>query len=152
MTATQVFLRFIQTQYTNPDGTINKRMAKLWRNIIRRHTFSSKIKPKPIRNTYYSWLTPRVILCKDFVDHRLNIVNGTLRGYMTRFLYFRPDDNLPRNYAPTVNEGCTKIRHKWYKFLEEHIVEQDLLKIRWRADSNYKFTWREYKEENVDTQ
>lgn len=136
MTATQVFLRFIKSEYTNKDGTYNLAKLKLWRNELRNNKLSTRLVDfKPRRTVRRS---------KNYVDDFLSENNYTLSGFMTHFLYYRHNYRLRYVYGYIVKELEKNITDKWRAFLNQHI-EGDL-KGRWGYDSRkpYKvYKWKD---------
>jgi len=143
MTATQVFLRFIENEYRREDGTVDDKMFKLWRNEIRENNISSKISPNGgiiLMYTSYGGIRyepVKVRRSKNFVDDYLNgasvkdigeSVYGlryrkrTLRGFMSRFILFNRYLSYARPYGGWSYTETTKriIRH-WHDFLDKHI-------------------------------
>ena len=138
MTATQVFLRFIEERYKNPDGTIKVPMAKLWRDELRHNGISSKQK-YPYS---YDW-RKRAISSKNYVDDFLTKNEYTLQGFIGHFLRRRTQWGLAYRYGSTQVLGMQRIGQLWREFLKKHIVEEELLKKFWREDRQYTFTWKE---------
>lgn len=141
MTATQVFLRFIEERYKNEDGTINGQMASLWRYELRHNGISSKAK-YPLS---YHWKKGglRVISSKNYVDDYLIRGGYTLQGFMGHFMRYRTQWGLAYRYGSTQTLGIKRLGQLWRKFLSDHIVEEELLKKCWREDRQFTFTWKE---------
>ena len=130
MTATQVVLRFIENEYMNADGSVNKRKFKLWRTQIITNPISSVRKRK--------------VKSKTFVDDYLYDRSYTLNAFIKHFFHERTT-NLYYDWL----YGCSRkqiemsLSYKWKKFLEKHIVESDDFKKRWIKTKNFKFTWKD---------
>lgn len=141
MTATQVFLRFIEERYKNEDGTIKAPMAKLWRDELRHNGISSKLK-YPYS---YDWRkrSLRAISSKNYVDDFLTKNKCTLQGFIGHFLKRRTQWGLAYRYGSTQVLGMQRIGQLWREFLKKHIVEEEFLKKYWREDRQFTFTWKE---------
>ena len=141
MTATQVFLRFIEERYKNEDGTIRAQIASLWRYELRHNGISSKAKYPFI----YDWKQRglRVISSKNYVDDFLIKNKCTLQGFMGHFMSYRTQWGLAYRYGSTQTLGIKRLGQLWREFLKKHIVEEELLKKYWREDRQYTFTWKE---------
>ena len=141
MTATQVFLRFIEERYKNEDGTIKAPMAKLWRDELRHNGISSKLKYP----NSYDWRkrSLRAISSKNYVDDFLTKNKYTLQGFIGHFLKRRTQWGLAYRYGTTQVLGMQRIGQLWREFLKKHIVEEELLRKYWREDRQFTFTWKE---------
>ena len=141
MTATQVFLRFIEERYKNEDGTIRPYIAKLWRYELKHNVISSK----PKYPLTYAWKNRslRVISSENFVDDFLTKNKYTLQGFMGHFMRYRTQWGLAYRYGSTQTLGIKRLGQLWREFLSKHIVEEELFKKCWREDRQFTFTWKE---------
>ena len=135
MTATQVFLRFIENEYMNADGSINVEKLKLWRYELRNNRVSSKLMP-------YS-ITKRCRKSKNFVDDYLCINKLTLNGFIIHFFEGRRLYNYWYLYGRNYTATERNLSKRWRNFLMKHINESDCFKKRWNINKTYIFTWKE---------
>lgn len=162
MTATQVFLRFVKSQYTKENGELDADMYKKWMDALSTCTNTKRRTHYWLNNFYekkQSFWNRRAAgeNIKDYVDCILQ--NGrSLNGFMNFLIreeaswwsinYFM--DNLCKAYDkerlskhdwPRKKEGSQMLIKEWHKFLDEHI-EGNINKI-WSNNKQYSFTWKE---------
>ena len=159
MTATQVFLRFVKSQYIKENGEINAEMYQKWMDALstcnytkrRTHYWLNHFFNK--KKTY--WHRHTTGNMKNYVD--INLQCGrSLRGFMNALIqsesgywsgnYFM--DNLCKAYDSErmpgwarKKEGSQRLIKEWHKFLDEHI-EGSITK-KWYSGKKYSFTWKE---------
>lgn len=133
MTATQVFLRFIKSQYTNNDGTINPKMFAAWRKELHNNHISSILKPDTKRS--------RIRKSKDFVDDYLYKNRYTLSGFISHFLHHRYNYRFGYVYGYYVTEEEKRIKKRWKLFLLNHIKGET--KKYWIEGRKFDFEWIE---------
>jgi hypothetical protein len=133
MTATQVFLRFIKSEYTNSDGTIDMKKYNLWRKELRCNYISCRyeyefghLKTKP--------------KSKKFVDNYLVRVGATLAGFGGHFF-----DNSPSILSCMYGWGYpsnrSKFINRWRSFVCAHIDGKT--KSPYMNKAIYTFSWKE---------
>ena len=135
MTATQVFLRFIESEYMNADGSVNTRKLKLWRNELRYNGISSKHVPNTVRK--------RCRASKNYVDDFLYRHRYTLAGFIRHYFWSRANwcYDYIYGYCPTKAEDC--LSRKWKYFLAKHINEYGDFKKYWTKDKKFNFSWKD---------
>ena len=133
MTATQVFLRFVKSQYTSKDGTINPMMLAAWRKELRSNSISSKRNPSKVRE--------RVRTSKNFVDDYLYNHRYTLSGFINHFLQRRASYRFDYAYGFIVSDMERRIKENWKSFLLNHIKGEK--KQYWIKGREFNFEWVE---------
>jgi hypothetical protein len=161
MTATQVFLRFVKSQYTKENGELDVEMYLHWMNVLSTCNCTK-------RKTHY-WLNyffakRRIYWQKRTNDNIKNYVDvylqcgRSLKGFMNSLIqsecgYWSGNhfiDSLCKAYDierlskrdwPRKREGSQMLIKEWHKFLDEHI-EGDTSK-KWYSGKEYSFTWKE---------
>jgi len=135
MTATQVFLRFIESEYRNVDGSVKPRLLKFWKNELRYNRLSSERIPGTIRK--------RRKTSKTFVDDFLYNRKYTLNGFIRHFFHYRY--HWMYNYLYGTNQVSieNRLSCKWKAFLSEHINEAEDFKKYWTKTRKFNFTWKE---------
>ena len=141
MTATQVFLRFVESEYRNKDGIIDVRKARIWRRELRTNHISSKSKYPLSNNLNQRFI--KIMTSKNFVDDYLKKHRSTLNGFLRHFFEERGVWDFQYYYGPTITEGTKRLDRNWKIFLKNHINEEDYLKKYWGKDKIYTFTWKE---------
>lgn len=141
MTATQVFLRFIENEYMNADGTINVKKLTLWREEIRNNHLSTDC----ARDSRGLALMPyrRVRRSKNFVDDYLRRNRLTLNGFMQHFFSYRQNFIYDGLYGSSCTKTIENLSKAWKCFLEEHINEKDDFTKKWIKSRDFNFTWKE---------
>ena len=138
MTATQVFLRFIKEEYTEPNGEINPKKYNFWIKEINQNAItSSYIKSKD--GMYLKPLT-RKRDKGDFVDDFLSDRFLTLKGYMRNFLVYRSSHYCGFAYGFKIVNIEKNIRLRWRTFLEHHI--EGNISSYWGKKS-FTYKWKE---------
>ena len=159
MTATQVFLRFVKSQYTKENGEHDAKKYRLWMLAMS----SSKIYQRKSHfwlreyNDKRSFVRSEKSNEKDHIDRFLRAHGRSLRGYLrclieseTSFWY--PNWNLTAlcaSYDVRGNicfnrkkQGMEKLLKEWYSFVDNHIVGETTK--RWSIKRpNYTFEWKE---------
>lgn len=133
MTATQVFLRFIKSEYTNSDGTIDMRKYNLWKKEIRCNYISS----------IYESRRGKIIIrprSKKFVDDYLALNGYTLYGFAGHFFY-NSSSLLSHIYGWQYKTSRDKFIGKWHEFVCKHIDGK--IKSRHSGEKRYTFSWKE---------
>ena len=135
MTATQVFLRFIESEYMNADGSVNPRKLQLWRHELRHNGISSKHIPNTVRK--------RCKTSKNYVDDFLYGHRLTLNGFIRHYFWARANwcYNYLYGHCPTNTEEC--LSRKWRAFLKKHINEADDFKKYWTINKKFNFSWKD---------
>ena len=138
MTATQVFLRFIKEEYTEPNGEINPRKYNFWIKEINQNAItSSYIKSKD--GMYLKPLT-RKRDKGDFVGDFLTDRFLTLKGYMRNFLVYRSSRYCGFAYGSKIVDIEKNIRLRWRTFLEHHI--EGNISSFW-GNKSFAYKWKE---------
>jgi len=135
MTATQVFLRFIESEYMNADGSVNPKKLQLWRHELRHNGISSKPVPNTVRK--------RCKASKNYVDDFLYGHRLTLNGFIRHYFWARANwcYHYLYGYCPTNTEEC--LSRKWRSFLKKHINEADDFKKYWTSNRKFNFSWKD---------
>lgn len=135
MTATQVFLRFIESEYRTVDGGVREKYLKLWREELRYNRLSSKRIPGTIRK--------RRRASKTFVDDFLYNRKYTLNGFVRHFLYYRYHWMYNYLYGTNLTDIENNLSRKWRAFLLKHINETEDFNKYWITSRKFNFTWKE---------
>jgi hypothetical protein len=159
MTATQVFLRFVKSQYIKENGEINAEMYQKWMNALSTCN-CTKRRTHYWLNHFFSrkkiyWQRHSHENIKNYVD--LYLMSGrSLKGFMNALIqsesgYWAGNhfmDALCKAYDvermigwARKKEGSQRLIKEWHNFLEEHI-EGDIAK-KWGNGRVYSFTWKE---------
>ena len=162
MTATQVFLRFVKSQYTKENGELDDKMYKKWMNALSTCKYTK-------RRTHY-WLTNFFMKKRQLYTRRVynneNVKNyvdeylsggRSLRGFVSALITSESDywncntyidslckayDNSKNSYyGPRKKEGSKALIKKWHDFLNTHIDGEVTKK--WYSGKQYSFTWKE---------
>ncbi len=139
MTATQVFLRFIKEEYTEPNGEINQRKYKFWITEINRNFITSSY----IKSKDGTYLKPMIRKKDkgDFVDDFLTKRFLTLKGYVRNFLVARSSYYCGFAYGSKIVDIEKKIRLRWRTFLEHHI--EGNISSYWGKNKSFTYKWKE---------
>lgn len=135
MTATQVFLRFIESEYKNADGSIDARKLNIWRFELKHNGISSR------RITYA--VRARCRTSKNFVDDYLLGNRLTLNGFIRKFFRRRGNWMYDYLYGRNSTETENNLSRRWRKFLLEHINETDDFRKYWIPKRKFNFTWKD---------
>lgn len=138
MTATQIFLRFVQDEYTNSDGTIDAALFNLWRRDLKLNNIVAK-------REYKRGNVIGIRKSVNFVDDYLIANNRTLNGFIKHYHSNRYYAFSSARYGWTTHQIENKLSRLWRTFLSQHINEANLFKCKWTLN-NYKkfvFSWKE---------
>ena len=132
MTGTQVFLRFVKSEYTNKDGTLKPLLLRVWRKEIMNNFITSKQVQRIPRK--------RVRISKNYVDDYLTRGGFSLGGYMGHFVKGRTS-MFGWCYGFTSEEMKSNLIGKWRNFLKMHI-EGDINRY-WIRGRKFEFKWKD---------
>ena len=139
MTATQVFLRFIEEEYTNADGTVNARLLLMWRETLLSNYICCDYKRDKC-----GWVTSkkRFRTSKNFVDDYLYRNRLTLNGFIRRFLWCVTSVSTLFIYGYSSSSIERNLDKKWKSFLNKHINETSDFRKYWTPTRKFNFTWK----------
>lgn len=162
MTATQVFLRFVKSQYTKENGEVDVKMYRHWMNALSTCKYTKRRTHYWLMNFYMKRRTFFIRRAnydeniKDYVDDYLSY-GRSLRGFVGALIASESDywngntyvDSLCKAYDKYKNvyygfrkkEGSKNLIKEWHDFLDKHI-EGEITK-KWHGGKKYTFTWKE---------